>query len=282
MRKIFFILLIVCILPLVGCPRKTDTKQNNDYLTLRVSLPEQVLFTLEYNNTIIREGTLEATWNDIVVQNKKGQYNLFYWNDAHYINKFNYASVREGNETVTQQLGLENRKGNISANLSSSLVPGMKAQIFLSIKANGTVKLGAYCIYRTIGIISATPLRDTVVCASNIWKNQTQWGNLTNGNYYCDGIVAKCKSVNYGVCNEPTVEITRVHADKCYLIGKRLTDEEYTIPLEVSTMDYFDESDYLELSIIDMDLSTNGRMFGERTYQFDDNLGIQDYIIRLR
>ena len=133
------------------------------------------------------------------------------------------------------------------------------------LKVNNTIKYISYCIYRTIGVTTAKPENDISICETR-WTNVTKYGNLTNDQYYCNGLITECESINGVRCkNKRMLLPRRFDADNCYFLGKTLKNENFSITLNIKNMYYFDEKDHIKVYILDMDLSKK-RILGQRQY----------------
>lgn len=253
--------ILICVLS--GC--KSKTVNNEDYgLLLRIRADNNINYVIELNNTEIKSGIMEKSWNDLKLNHLSGTYRIYYWNDDYYTDIAEFTEYDSAfNKTITAELTLKesNRKGNLSINIDNGLESGKKQDITLILSANnGTVKKISYCIFRTIGIISARPKENIAYCG-NSWTNTTEYGNLTGNNYFCDDLIAQCSLVRGNICIPEDIYLDAI-ADECYFFGKTLKNEEYNISLDVNTMEYFDDSDYLFITVSDMDLSHDSRILG--------------------
>jgi len=262
-----FIILLILI---IGCSKQPVQIEPEFDLTFKLKPPNIMNYVLELNNSEIRSGVLETSWNDIKVRNLAGNYRIYYFDDNHYVNyidEVNYDFKK--NKVITRELEFKDKKGIINVSLGSSIEPDKEQSINLVFEANGTIKHISYCLFRTIGIVSAKPERDISICDTGAWTNTTSKGNLSDGKYYCDGLVASCDSVTGRVCDNRELGILDVEADECYFLGKTLVDEKYEIPLNIKTKDYYDNTDYLKIFVFDMDLTKKERVFGEWSYDFE-------------
>lgn len=261
MKKIILILLIILLI--TAC--KKEVVEETHYTTFRLKPDFNAEYSLELNNSMIKSGTLETSWNDIIVENRIGEYKIYYWNNEYYVDYHTEYISDVRNQTVTKELKFNpsNKIGNITAQLSSVIKKG-ENNIELIFTVNGTIKKFTYCIYRSIGILSAEPESYSSICKTQPWSNVTEYGNLSNNEYFCDNLIAQCETIAGSKCERPVIKVNfDIEADVCYFLAKTLSNEEYRVPLKVETMDYFDNSDYLLITLMDMDLSQDRRIFGK-------------------
>lgn len=247
---------------LSGCTKRKNTIEDYELL-LRIRPDKVINYVIELNNTQLKSGILETSWNDISLSHLSGTYMIYYWNDDYYTDVAEFIEYDSSfNKTITAELALkeENKKGNLSISIDKHLESGKQQDITIILSANGTVKKISYCIFRTIGIISAEPKDKTAYCG-NQWTNITEYGNLTGNDYLCDNLVAKCISVNGNVCIPENIYLDAL-ADECYFLGRTLANEDYNMTLDINTMEYFDDSDYLLVTLADMDLRQDSRILG--------------------
>lgn len=279
MRKILFSILILLLL--FGC-KKPIKEDPINYITFKLKPEQQVSYFIDYNDTKIKDGNLESTWNEIKIIAKQGDYSLYYWNDNYYINSINQQVYSDSNTTITLELPLKDKKGKLNVSLSSEIKTNEKQTINLLINATGLVKDISYCFYWTIGIVKAEPKFDQSYCTVGLWQNKTANFNLTDDLYYCDNLVVECTSVAGFLCRQPKMKSPdRITADRCYFLGKTLNDETLSIELAIQTMEYYDALDYLEVTVLDMDLEKDQK-YNQMLYSFSENLGIEDNVVRLR
>lgn len=257
------IMLIICMLLIFGCSKKQSIPPIPDtYLTLRIESPYSSDYILELNNTEIDKGILENSWNDIIIKNQVGEYDLYYWSDNNYIEKLSISNYDSSlNKTITKELPNGMVKGIINAYLNKKIISNSDETYILTI--NGTSKNLLFCVYWTVGILDVTYPDNYVKCENNYWKNNTIYGNFTDNNYICNDLVAECDYREGDICYQnykPNLDITY---DKCYLLSKTIKDESIEIPLYIKTMDYYDIADYLNLYIYDMDYNQNNRLFNK-------------------
>ncbi len=273
--KLFSLLFILLILSSIsGCKPKPQPEK--DYqLTLRLKPEQKVEYVLEYNySEIVKTGTLYESWNDITIKNKGPPYRIYYWNDKYYTHILDlYPS--KSNITITKELPLlkENLIGNLTISINSSLEQGQTINSII-FQADHTIKHLSYCIYRTIGLIRAEPTTNSAYCNTSSWTNYTKFGQIPNNRLICEDMIVRCDNKGGKNCNDPFLKFPINYADECYFIGKTLINENYEIPLTIETMSYFDESDYIEITAYDMDLSKNHRLLGKTwSYDWRDEVG---------
>lgn len=270
LKKLVIVSFIILLMLSGGCRKQQPDAIHNYYITFRLNADSPVNYIFEFNHSEIKSGVLESSWNDIKLRNKGGEYIIYYWDDGHYVNYLKVSSYDPNrNKTITRELKLNNKKGKIDVMLSPKIEPDKEQQVNLIF--NGTTGYFAYCLYRTVGIISAEPLKNSMVCDSQ-WTNHTEYGELTNKQYRCNKFIWKCENVNGNECFYDKISIPlNINADECYLVSKVLREEEYEIPLIMKTMDYYDEYDHLNVFIIDMELSNKKRIMNKGWgYEFNE------------
>lgn len=256
-------LIIVLILLLTGCKKQVQEPIEESTLTLRLKPEQQVNYVIEINDTKVKSGIMEKTWNDIKMPLKTGKYTIYYWNDDYYTNIYSdYQYNSNSNTTITKELPLTKEKGQINATLSQPLQPNTKQDIELIVE--GTANKFSYCIYWSIGIASVEQSEFPSYCELGFWSNSTEYGNFTGDDFYCDGVVAECNTRVGNSCYAKEIQPPLgIYADKCFFIGKTLDNSQISIPLKIRTMDYFDSTDYLKVYIFDMDYTESKRLFGK-------------------
>lgn len=139
------------------------------------------------------------------------------------------------------------------------------------IKFNITAKDGwvyrtAIAIRWTAGIISISPQEDRILCTAGVWENYTSYDESTNShewlplnNYRCgEKIVEQCEAIEEMVYCKPLIpnipQRLANKVDEVVYIGKSLApDESYEFTLNIKTLQYKNELDYVELTFFDHD-----------------------------
>jgi hypothetical protein len=267
-KALFSILFLISIISLSGCQQKKIDEKF--YITFRVQPNMPINYSLEINNSLIQTGTLETSWNDLIIPQNSGKYIFYFWDANHYVDKKEYGHfyTAKNNETFTFQLEVkeENKKGNLSVTISEPIQKDSAQDLNLIFKANnGTVKKIAYCLFRSIGFIYFQPKLDVSFCDTDIWLNRTVFGNLSDKNYFCDNVVTKCTKISGTECyNDVMIQPSGMNIDNCYFLGRTLKEgEDYRVPIHSKTMSYFDSDDGVKVYYMDMDLSSNKRTLGK-------------------
>ena len=262
------ILLLLILLTLVACKPKVQ-EDTDHYITLRLKPEMKVNISVEINNsqTEISIQELEASWNDIRMQNKAGDYTIYFWNSRHYVDeiKFKVNNIGE-DQIIHKEISLRKKKAELNLQLIGSITDNPEISIGAK---NGSLQYPFLCIYRSVGFLKAQPLEDAALCQET-WRNETPSGNLTDGKQLCGYLLKGCGSVKGNKCIEPVEPIpAEVKADKCYFLGETITDSEKIIPLETKVISYYDEGDYLLLTLGDRDRYAQNRIIsGEWGYDY--------------
>lgn len=251
---------------LVSCQKPKIEPQY--MINLRLNPDQQVNYTIEVNNTFLRSGTLESSWNDIDIPEKSGTYIIYYWNADYYVHKYylshDYYDKFDRTFTIELKLQEDSRKGAMSVSLYPEIIKDQAQYSNLIFTANGTVKKFAVCIYASVGFIYAEPQRDVSVCETYYWTNHSVFGNTTKGTWYCDYLTMPCKWAEGMECKNERLPVPpSLYADACFFTGKTVRNANFTLPMYFKTMPYYDNSDILKIYVMDMDLSPNTRILGK-------------------
>lgn len=250
--------------------------------------------------SVIREGQLDSKWNELsnIPQNKT--FAFFYWNDDYYPNADFFAkSWSFKNFTISGKgmgtLEKDFKKGKISVKSEGILEKEKINNITLNVTAvNGSVKRLSFCIYHTLGIISIKNPSMTIEC-NGYWHNWTYdlEGNKINltdiseNLYWCANLnrVEYCSKTYENICYVPTMNTPRRLIDKvdlCFYTGKTLKENNsYLLPLEIKTMKYFSETDYLEVYVLDQELQIYNNEYAYEDTEGND-VGIEDYVSKIK
>ena len=110
------ILLLLILLTLVACKPKVQ-EDTDHYITLRLKPEMKVNISVEINNsqTEISIQELEASWNDIRMQNKAGDYTIYFWNSRHYVDeiKFKVNNIGE-DQIIHKEISLRKKKAELN------------------------------------------------------------------------------------------------------------------------------------------------------------------------
>lgn len=275
MKKSSVMLTIFMLMLLIGC-KEEEIIQPDYYITFRIKPSVELNYELEYNNSFLKSGILpENKWNDIKVINKGGNFNIYYWNKDYYVDYIEIISFEKSNTTKTIELTPNKLKGNATISLKDKIKRNQYIETEIIIDVNSTIEGLSYCLYWSIGYLKAEPLRDVSICNKK-WTNQTKKQNLSEDRYYCNHYITECEKIRGTECFNKEFIIPRIYADKCYFLGTTLSDEKLTIPVRLQSVDYFDETDYIEVTLIDMELRKDKRIDGIWGYGYDEDSGIKD------
>lgn len=277
---IIFIALIITLLIIVsqkGFLSKTNTPSQNSsmdlYLMGKDSLSSESTngnYILAYssNGTFqkFNEGKLEKdSWTEIKGVLDQPIY-IYSFNDGYYTTKTkktftllerqNNVSKTEvpfykiGNLEVKSEGNLNNENNKISVNITAR---------------DGWVNRVGMAVKWTAGIVTVKMESNRVTCNSGEWKNYTNYNYdtqvyewLPQDNYICgDRDIEECLSTNGVLCELKTPKIpVRLSnkVDDIFYVGKSLaSNESYQFTIDVKTIKYKNELDYIELIFFDYD-----------------------------
>lgn len=288
--------------------KDTDSTEQK-YITIKVRLweDEKEQYTSGHyslrelpNYNLLRKGDLDSSWNELskIPQNKTLAFN--YWNDDYYTDtSFFSKSLSFRNYTISKEDGsgtLEKtmKKGRPVMEVIGNLEKGKTKNITLNVTAvNGTIKKVSFCIYHTLGIISIKNPQMVITCNGQ-WYNWTydidnNIVNLTDYSpylYQCreQNRLEYCSKVSDDICYIQSMKTpTRLSSevDFCFYTGKSLRKyESYLLPLEINTMEYFSETDYMDIYILDQELQPYNNKYRYEDLEGND-VGIADYLFTI-
>lgn len=250
-------------------------------------------YYLEANNIRLKEGGLEASWNELSNMPINKSYRICYWTDEYYRGCSIYLRSNSFNNiTMLEQFSLKNIKGKINIHPIDKLEKGKEQKLRLNISViNGTLSNLIICTWHSVGIIDVIKPEIGILC--NRWLNYTydiegNRINLTNNLYWCESEnkIENCqKIIDKTQCISPNIappSRLKDSVDFCYYTGQSIQDSDYIAEYDAKTMEFIDPLDYINFYIIDKELVKIGNEHNlEHTDAEGNDAGIADILYRL-
>lgn len=247
--------------PIIELFLKAKDAKTNQYL--------DASYMVESENSIVAKGKLSADALTPVKLNNQKEHNIFCSKEGYYSNKIKKEfSIKERRSNKSKQECSIIKTGYLHVQHSGNLLD-QETIIKLNLTAiNGAFQKLGLCFGWTAGIVRVEKRNDVVYCEFGTWKNWSMYfpENKTYTflpeNYYRCGkdLIEKCESTIANRCNafKDIPEQYKNKVDSCSYLGTTLqSDQSIQITIDVDTLEFKNELDYLDIYIFDKDLRWN-------------------------
>lgn len=282
---IFLVLIFVFVVVINNINTTEEINQTNITYNLYLSavdgsgVQQKANYLILWNNTKLSDGELSEDSLTEIKINKKDNIEIYCWGNGYYLSGFEESlNDREISDGSTKQICNLREVGDLEINHTGEITRDERNIIRINLRTKKNFNHLSAVISWTNGILNYK-IRETEVSCKDGWKNYTDYDEETKiyewikekGKYKCGEDFEFCKEINKnGLCVVEDEEIPRRYGngvDRAFYSGKSLHNEEYTITLEVETIEDIKEGDYLELIFYDKDfryVAGEFQIFSER------------------
>jgi hypothetical protein len=228
----------------------------------------------------IKQGDLIKGFNEINLINDFKGFEIYCKADNYYSRLYSKNFTTQESQNNISQFDCElNRIGNINiihkGNLNNEL-----NKIRLNLSTNNHISRLGVCFSWTSAIINVHLKEIGITCPSGLWTNISKYEgekpiHYENNKFKCGlDYFETCEKIKGNICTPMEIDMPYRFVgqyDSCYYLGKSLIPGEiYELPLEVQTLEYKNNLDYLKITFFDNDLVHEG------DFIYKDNLNGED------